>query len=138
MKRRSFLKQTGVTAAALAVPAGETLRARKQSKTRNEKPNYTSRVPKYSFADTFDEQEAQLKTNPLILRFKESRKKWPAIPTDRSSLCQSGEVLFFRLDTCREGPSNRDVSRDDGWQYGRRIQRPPALKLGENYRRRRL
>jgi beta-fructofuranosidase len=38
-------------------------------------PDYTSRVPKFTFADTLAEQEAQLKTNPLILRFAASRKK---------------------------------------------------------------
>jgi len=67
-------------AAALAVSARQTLSARKQSKTRKETPDYTSRVPKYSFADTLEEQEAQLKTNPLILRFKESRKKMAGDP----------------------------------------------------------
>jgi beta-fructofuranosidase len=34
----------------------------------------TSRVPKYTFADTLQEQEAQLATNPLLQRFAESRK----------------------------------------------------------------
>jgi len=80
MKRRSFLKQTGVMAAALVVPAREKLRAQKQSKARKEKPDYTSRVPKFTFADTLGEQEAQLKTNPLILRFIESRKKMAGDP----------------------------------------------------------
>ena len=37
--------------------------------------DYTSRVPKFKFADTLEEQEAQLKTNPLMLRFAASRKK---------------------------------------------------------------
>ncbi len=37
--------------------------------------DYTSKLPKYTFADTLEEQEAQLKTNPLLLRFHESRKK---------------------------------------------------------------
>jgi len=37
-------------------------------------PDYTSRVPKYTFADTLEAQEAQLATNPLMLRFVESRK----------------------------------------------------------------
>ena len=80
MKRRSFLKQTGVMAAALVVPAREKLRAQKQPKARKEEPDYTSRVPKYTFADTLGEQEAQLKTNPLILRFIESRKKMAGDP----------------------------------------------------------
>ena len=38
-------------------------------------PDHTSRVPKFTFADTLAQQEAQLKTNPLMLRFAESRKK---------------------------------------------------------------
>ena len=38
-------------------------------------PDYTSKVPKYTFANTLEEQEAQLKTNPLMLRLIESRKK---------------------------------------------------------------
>lgn len=38
-------------------------------------PNYTSKVPKYTFANTLEEQEAQLRTNPLMLRLIESREK---------------------------------------------------------------
>lgn len=37
--------------------------------------DYTSKVPKYSFANTLEEQEAQLKTNPLLVRFAGSRRK---------------------------------------------------------------
>ena len=44
------------------------------------KPDYTSRVPKFVFAETLQEQEAQLKTNPLVLRFSESRKNMSADP----------------------------------------------------------
>jgi len=40
--------------------------------------DYTSKVPKYIFGESFQEQEAQLKTNPLVLRFNESRKKLSA------------------------------------------------------------
>ena len=36
--------------------------------------DYTSRVPQYTFADTLAEQEAQLETNPLMLRLIEARK----------------------------------------------------------------
>ncbi|MHC4337940.1 MAG: GH32 C-terminal domain-containing protein [Planctomycetota bacterium] len=36
-------------------------------------PDYTSKVPKFVFADTLEEQEAQLRTNPLIKRFAKSR-----------------------------------------------------------------
>ena len=39
------------------------------------RPDYTSKVPAYTFADTLDEQEAQLGTNPLLARFAESRKR---------------------------------------------------------------
>ena len=35
----------------------------------------TSKVPKFSYASSLEGQEFQLKTNPLILRFSESRKK---------------------------------------------------------------
>jgi beta-fructofuranosidase len=41
----------------------------------DKKPDYTSKVPKFEFANTLAEQENQLKTNPLILRFAESRKR---------------------------------------------------------------
>jgi len=72
--RRSVLKQTGMTVAALALPTRKTLGFERQSSTRGEAPDYTSDVPKFTFADTLEEQEAQLKTNPIILRFVESRK----------------------------------------------------------------
>lgn len=47
--------------------------------TREEGP-YSSHTPKYIFADTLEEQEAQLKTNPLIQRFAESREKLASDP----------------------------------------------------------
>ncbi len=37
--------------------------------------DYTSKVPQYTFAITLEEQEAELKNNPLLLRFKKSREK---------------------------------------------------------------
>ena len=80
MKRRSFLKQTSVMAVSLVFPTRKTLGAGRQSRARREKRDNTSRVPKYTFSDTLDEQEAQLKTNPLILRFKESRKSMAGDP----------------------------------------------------------
>ena len=42
--------------------------------------DYTSKVPMYTFATTLEEQEEQLKTNPLLLRFHESRKKLSSDP----------------------------------------------------------
>jgi beta-fructofuranosidase len=40
----------------------------------------TSKVPRYTFADTLDEQERQLSTNPLLQRFHASRKSMEADP----------------------------------------------------------
>ena len=80
MKRRSFLKQTSAAAAAWVLPVRTMLGAERQSGARKEKSDYASRVPKYTFARTLREQEGQLKTNPLILRFKESRKKMASDP----------------------------------------------------------
>ncbi len=40
-----------------------------------DKPPYVSAVPKATFATTIEEQEKQLQSDPLILRFAESRKK---------------------------------------------------------------
>ncbi len=45
-----------------------------------EQPDYTSKVPKFTFASNLGEQEEQLKTNPLMLRFKQSRKELAADP----------------------------------------------------------
>lgn len=41
---------------------------------------YASLTPKYLFATTLKDQEAQLKDNPLMIRFAESRKKLAADP----------------------------------------------------------
>ena len=46
----------------------------------NDTPDYTSRVPHYTFADTLEAQEEQLKTNPLMLRLIESRKGYAGDP----------------------------------------------------------
>jgi sucrose-6-phosphate hydrolase SacC (GH32 family) len=43
-------------------------------------PDYTSRVPMFTFAGTLEKQEAQLKANPLMLRFAESRLKMAGDP----------------------------------------------------------
>ena len=43
-------------------------------------PDYKSKVPKFAFPNSLPEQEAQLKTNPLLLRMNDSRKK---LSTDR-------------------------------------------------------
>ena len=42
--------------------------------------DYTSRVPYYTFADTLEEQEAQLETNPLMQRLNAYRKTYEGDP----------------------------------------------------------
>ena len=46
-----------------------------QSAAQADQPPYISPVPKYNYATTLEEQEKQIKTNPLVLRFAESRKR---------------------------------------------------------------
>lgn len=53
---------------------------RKEDAVRDNEPDYTSRVPQYTFADTLDEQQAQLETNPLMRRLIESRKSMVGDP----------------------------------------------------------
>jgi len=62
IKRRSFLKRAGMMVAALALPDQKMLGAKRQAKSLHEGPDYTSKVPKFTFAETLAEQEAQLKT----------------------------------------------------------------------------
>ena len=69
MERRSFLKHTALSAAALALQ-GDSVFGAQDKKTDN-----ASKVPKFTFANTLAEQERQLKSNPLLERFRESRKK---------------------------------------------------------------
>jgi beta-fructofuranosidase len=80
MKRRSFLKKTGLIGAALATQGHNAIAAAKQSATIGKVVDYTSKVPKFTFANTLAEQEKQLKNNPLILRFAESRKSMASDP----------------------------------------------------------
>ena len=42
--------------------------------------DYSSKVPKFTFSNNLEEQEQQLKNNPLLLRFKESRAKLASDP----------------------------------------------------------
>ena len=42
--------------------------------------DYTSLVPKYTFADSLEEQERQLSENPLLRRMNEARKKMDSDP----------------------------------------------------------
>ena len=43
-------------------------------------PDYTSRVPQYNFPSTLAEQEAALKTNPLMQRLNDYRKRYDNDP----------------------------------------------------------
>jgi beta-fructofuranosidase len=43
-------------------------------------PDYTSKVPRYTFGTALAEQEAQLRDNPLLARFRESRRRLAADP----------------------------------------------------------
>ena len=53
---------------------------KKEDAVRDNEPDYTSRVPQYTFADTLDEQQAQLEANPLMRRLIESRKSMVGDP----------------------------------------------------------
>jgi beta-fructofuranosidase len=46
-----------------------------RSEAQADQPPYISPVPKNSYATTLEEQEKQIKTDPLVLRFAESRKR---------------------------------------------------------------
>lgn len=48
--------------------------------TETTQSDFTSKVPKYKFAETLDAQEAQLETNPMIQRFAESRRAMASDP----------------------------------------------------------
>ncbi len=63
-----------ITISLVALLSGAVLESLAQSPDRTS-DDYTSRVPQYTFASTLDEQLEQVKANPLVLRFKESRKK---------------------------------------------------------------
>ncbi len=43
-------------------------------------PGYESQVPKFTFPNTLDEQEKQLKSNPLLERFRKSREEMQKDP----------------------------------------------------------
>ena len=48
------------------------------------KPDYTSRVPHYTFAETLEQQELQLKENPLLRRMIAARKELEGVRIVRS------------------------------------------------------
>ncbi len=76
--RRQRVRLFASVAIAIMVLAGFGLE--KRSMAGQKQRDYTSRVPKYTFADTLQEQEAQLKTNPLMQRLIASRKSMAGDP----------------------------------------------------------
>ena len=74
MIMRSTSQLTRLATVALALASALCSAAEKPT------PDYTSRVPKFTFGATLAEQEAQLRANPLVVRFAESRKKMAADP----------------------------------------------------------
>jgi len=78
---RSQLRNRIAASAAISVPlivAGLVLTG--GIRAQETKPDLTSKVPSYTFGNTLEEQEAQLRTNPLLLRFQASRKKLESDP----------------------------------------------------------
>ena len=76
--RRQRVRVFASVAIATIVMAGFALE--KRSMAEQKIRDYTSRVPKYTFADTLEAQEAQLKTNPLMQRLIASRKTMAGDP----------------------------------------------------------
>ena len=76
--RRKRVRLFAIVAIATIVMAGFVLEKRAMAEQKQR--DYTSRVPKYTFADTLQEQEAQLKTNPLMQRLIASRKTMAGDP----------------------------------------------------------
>jgi beta-fructofuranosidase len=64
----------------LLITTSSTAAAHVTALTTKPEGSFPSLTPKYIFADTLAEQEAQLKTNPLMLRFAKSREKQAAEP----------------------------------------------------------
>ena len=64
-----------LTISILAICFGEKISGEPMATQIQESGPFASTTPKYAFADTLDMQEVQLKNNPLIRRFAESRKR---------------------------------------------------------------
>lgn len=77
--RRGFLRNAGLLGAnsALMFAAQQQTAEQKAKATKKggQTEAYPSHTPKFTFAETLEGQEEQLKTNPLMRRFAESRKK---------------------------------------------------------------
>ena len=53
---------------------------KKEGSVQEKAPDHTSRVPHYTFADTLEEQKAELKTNPLMQRLTSARESMAGEP----------------------------------------------------------
>ena len=88
---------------------------------------FASQTPKYTFGNTLEEQEFQLRNNPLMLRFSKSRKKLasdPYCPTyhfvspegmmnDPNGLCfwKGRWHLFYQAYPSDEFPDPKDIKK---------------------------
>ena len=52
------------------------------------KTDYTSRVPRYTFANSLSEQQTQLAANPMLERFRQSRQRLASDPRRDGSTCR--------------------------------------------------
>jgi beta-fructofuranosidase len=77
MKGDHSLLLAGMAIATMFMPSAA---LEERSSGAEKRPDFASRVPKFTFADTLQEQETQLKTNPLMKRFAQSREKMAADP----------------------------------------------------------
>jgi len=85
--------------------------------------DFTSRVPHYTFAETLEEQEAQLETNPLMQRLNAYRKRMKAIRT----------AQFTTILTPKRCLMTRTVSvsgKVGGISFIRRIHRKTRVSIG--------
>lgn len=108
-KSTKLMADDSVPDAVLASPEGE----------------YPSHTPRYIFADTLKEQEVQLKNNPLMLHFAESRKQLSSDPyrpayhfvgpenmmNDPNGLCfwQGRWHLFYQAFPTDEFPGSKEA-----------------------------
>ena len=72
---KHIIINTTVAVIMLACAGPEKKEAATPSPDQTEAPDYTSKVPQFTYATTLAEQEEQLKTNPILLRYKKSREK---------------------------------------------------------------
>ena len=106
------------------VPAREQMAEEMEAQMRE---RHASRTPKFTFADTLPEQEEQLKDNPLMLRFAESRQRLAAdryrptyhfvspegMMNDPNGLCfwQGRWHLFYQAYPPDEFPDPADIPK---------------------------